>query len=482
VDEHNDPLESALLPLRSPAQPHTWASTEEVKRRATARRRRRLAALSGGTTVLLATVLVVALVSAGGGRGPVLPSDSGAIQRLAGPVGSYQLVADVKLNEMLGTRDTQAEVALAEQSFALRLTQLELAGSSGGNVLLSPMSAHVDLSMLELGTAGATAHEVAAALQSSGLSPAGQAAAWNGLVQRLLAGESAGELHLANSIWLRQGLFVEPRFLRREAETFGNDTYQVNFDASSAEQAINAWVSQQTAGRIKELYAPHQLSTFTEVVLANALHFHAAWQKGLLAEAAIDNEPFYLASGGSVSVPMIVDSGAVLPVEETSTYDAVQLPYTNGRYAALLLEPTQGSVASLLAELTAGRLASITGALRSDVVNFAMPKLALSVNHSLEAPLSAMGMAETFYSADFSPMLGAVGAVNQAVGGVQQAATLDVNQWGTDAAAATGVSVIPTLARQSTTIAFNHPYVFLLRDTKTGVILFSSVVNNPANA
>jgi len=481
VDDHNDPLDTAFQSLRNPPRPHTWASAEDLQRRAASRKRRRLAAGSGGTSVLLAAVLVISLVIAGD-RGRGLPGTSGAIQRVAGPAGSYQLVADVKLNETRGTARSEAEVALAEETFALRLTQLELAGSSGGNVLLSPMSAHIDLSMLELGAGGATAHEVAAALQTSGLSPIGQAAAWNGVLQSLIGGESAGELNLANSIWVRLGLQVEASFLREEAETFGNQTYQADFETNEAEQAINAWVSQETAGRIKQLYKPGQLSKTTEVVLANALHFHAAWQKGLLADASVADEPFYLSSGGSVSVPMVVDSEATLLIDQAPGYDAVQLPYTNGRYAALLLEPTRGSVSSLLQALTAAGLSSIIGSLRSLPVDFSMPKLALSANQSLEVPLSAMGMAQTFYSADFAPMLGPLGAVNQAVGGVQQAVTLDVNRWGTDAAAATGISVIPTLVRREATIAFDHPYLFLLRDTKTGTILFSSVVNNPAGA
>jgi serpin B len=108
-----------------------------------------------------------------------------------------------------------------------------------------------------------------------------------------------------------------------------------------------------------------------------------------------------------------------------------------------------------------------------------MPELKLSTLEKLKGPLSAMGMGQAFEAADFSPMLGF--RPNQAVGGVQQAATLDVNRWGTDAAAATGASAISTAARRvSFTIDFNHPYLFLIRDTKTGTILFSSVVNNPA--
>jgi serpin B len=163
----------------------------------------------------------------------------------------------------------------------------------------------------------------------------------------------------------------------------------------------------------------------------------------------------------------------------TPAYDAVQIPYTNGRFAALLVEPTAGSMTSFLRTLSATSLAAITTSLRDKSVALSMPELELAAREMLDGPLSAMGMARAFEEADFSPMLGS--SPNQAIGHVQQAATLDVNRWGTDAAAATGVSVISTATRRSDfTISFNHPYLFLIRDTKTGTILFSSVVNNPA--
>jgi serpin B len=435
--------------------------------------------VSGGSSVVLVALLVIGLVSfKGNSHSP--PSASGAIQTVVGPDGSTHLVANVKTNALVGTRQTEATVALAEERFALRLTRLELAENAGSNVLLSPLSAHLDLSMLELGSAGATAREVAAALQSSGLSPAAQAAAWNGLVQSILAGESASEVHVANSVWVQQGLHLEPGFLRQAAETFGNDTYQVDFAASSAAGAINAWVAQQTAGRIKKLYGPTDLSAATEVVLANALHFHAAWQQDLFSDALVNKAPFYPAAGASVAVPTIAAQSEV-PFDQAPAYNAVQLPYTNGRFAALLIEPTTGSMGTFLSALDAARLSSIVGSLASGEINLSMPELNVSSLGSLDRPLSSMGMAQAFDSADFSPMLGAAGAINQEVGGVKQAVTLDVNQWGTDAAAATGVSAVGTAARVvSATIAFNHPYLFLIRDVKTGTILFSSVVDNPA--
>ena len=216
-------------------------------------------------------------------------------------------------------------------------------------------------------------------------------------------------------------------------------------------------------------------------MLANALHFHATWTKGLFAEALKSVAPFSPPAGPKVSVPMIVESQSTFDVAVTREYSAVQLPYTTGRYAALLVEPSAGTMGAFLASLTPAGLENIAAGIKPEVVNFSMPDLTLSSRPLLNSPLSALGMGPVFDNADFSPMLGPAGATNQALALVQQAAALKVNQWGTDAAAATGSVAIPTDLRSVWgTISFNHPYLFLIRDLKTGTILFSSVVNNPA--
>jgi serpin B len=478
--EPPDWLQSALRPLGTPTRPHHWATVEELQRRGRRRRQERIALLSGATSVILVVALLAATgVFNGRGRPPAANTPlSAGIRLVSLPFGATRLVAEVSRRPSASSATVDA-VTADEEAFALQLTKLELAANPSGNVLLSPMSADIDLSMLELGSAGATTQQIAAALHTSGISAARQAAAWEVLTGSMLAGESTGELHVANSIWVQQRLHVEASFLRQVAAAFGNQTYQVNFASNSATQAINAWVDAQTAGRIKRLFQPGQLDPMTEVVLANALHFHAAWRSPLLRDAVTVEAPFHPASGGSISVPTIEDSQDSLAFAQTSSYQAVEIPYSNGRFAALLVEPETGSVSSLLESLDGSGLSPVVSALKTGPVDLSMPKLTLSVDHSLARPLEAMGMAPAFVSADFAPMLGPGGATNQAIGLVQQAATLHVNEWGTDAAAATGISVIPTDARAATPMDFDHPYVFLIRDAKTGAILFSSVVNDP---
>ena len=346
------------------------------------------------------------------------------------------------------------------------------------------MSADLALAMVELGSAGATQRQIATTLQSTGLSATIQAAAIHELVDQFTSGGSAGELKVANSLWVQLGLRVEAPYLRQVAEAFGNQTYQVNFASSTATQAINAWVSQETAGHIRQLFGPGDLPLDADLVIANALRFHAAWQRGLLNTAALIPEPFFEATGAKVSVPMLVEPRSVLAYSKTNAYNAVQLPYTNGRFAALLVEPKSGSVGTFLQTLRPGTLSKIADSVRLGHVILTMPSLTLSTRESLNEPLSDMGLAGLFQSADLSPMLGAANGAQQ-LALVEQAASLRVNDWGTEAAAATGAVFVPFSfggGASSPSIVFNHPYLFLIRDTTTGAILFSAVVNDPNGA
>lgn len=483
MSKNTDWLDTALEPLRNLPPSHTWPSAKDIGRRAALRhRRRRVGLASSGTALGLAAALLIAFVAVprtGPQRNERTPVSLSGIRSVAGPDGSIQLLASAR---KLSAADPHSVSVLAnsEQAFALDLTRRELSASSGSNVLVSPVSADVDLSMLELGASGQTEQQIAAALRSTSLSSGENAAAWKTLVSSELTGESPGELTLANSLWIKQLLQVEPAFLHGEAAAFGDETYQVNFALPSATNAINAWVDHATAGHISELFTPGELMPTTDVVLASALHLHAAWANP--HQFTSSNGSFVTAGGQSLSVPTLTASDDRLDFAVSPSYQAVQLPYTNGRFAALIIEPTSGTMTSWLSSLTPNDLSTVVGGLSGGKVNLSMPALDLSGRVLLNTALSAMGMASAFQSADLTPMLGATLGSRVAVAQVQQADTLQVNRWGTDAAAATGTSIVPTSASAVHIIDIDHPYLFLIRDTKSGAILLSSVVNNPAAA
>ena len=439
-------------------------------------------AASGGTSLLLVLGLVIGLVASS--SSPRLPNPLGttAIPYVPAGDGSLQLVADVSRANPNAT--PQAVTRLAAQR---RPSASTSCGSSW-----PPRPTRTCSSRRSVPTSTFPCSSSVRPDRRRSRSPRRSRPQACRPTPRLRRGTASARScwrprppvssDFANSLWVAGRLHVEAGFVEAAARSFGDDTYQTNFQTADATNAINAWIARETAGRIQRLLQPGQLEADTEVVLANAVHFHAAWAHKLFSAATVANEPFHLTAGGTVSVPSLVDSEDQFAFAVTHGYDAVQIPYSNGRYAALLVEPTGQSMASLLADISPGQLQSLTAGMQYGYLSLTMPELKLSSDTSLIAPLAKMGMAPAFVNADFSRMLGAFGASNQAVGVVQQAVTLNVNQWGTDAAAGTVVSVIPADAHSSTAIAFNHPYLFLIRDTKTGTLLFLSVVNNPAGA
>jgi serpin B len=453
--------------------------TETGANRSKAAKRRFVVGGSALAAAAVAGAVAVALAVLPGGPHP----GPGGITRVDAQGGAVQLVSSAAPLSDAANPAGAAAVAAAEQRFALALTEEAYAKGTGPNPLVSPMSAAVDLAMLELGSGPSTAGQLAATLRSTGLSPAVQAEGWASIVRSMTAAAAPGELQMADSLWLERHLAVQPAFLDALARTFGNQTYQVDFRTLSATAAINSWVDRATAGRIPQLFSPGDLPQATELVLANALHFHGSWADGAasaLAEATVEPRPFETAAGTPVPVPTVVARGAGLDYAVTAGWTAAELPYQGGRLAALLVEPPAGTMPAFLSSLASTGLGRVLASLTHGTADFSMPELRLSQKGSLDPVLSAMGLAPAYQEADFSPMLGVAGRTGQAIGTVHQAVTLDVNRYGTDAAAATGVAVVGSAVLAAPSVAFDHPYLFLIRDTVTGTVLFSCVVQDPA--
>jgi serpin B len=471
MNDNSDWLETAFKSQQRPITVHTWPTAGEIRHRANLRHTRwRVGAVSGGLVAVVAAALLVTFVMIPAASPPPGP----VIRQAAGPDGSVRLLASIPRTQAVNSQ-ALSELSSSEQAFALDLTRAEVSNSPGSNVLLSPMSADIDLSMLDLGAMGQTQHQIKTTLQSYGLSADENAAAWRALVSSELADEPSGKLTLGNSLWVSQQAHVEPAFLRAEAASFGNDTYQVDFASTSATKAINAWVEQVTDRRITELFATGELSPKTAVVLANALHLHSGWAAS--GQFTTKQLQFVTAAGPSVSVPSLTANDDQLDAAITPSYEAVQIPLRGGRLAALAIEPT-GSIGAWLDGLTPRDLVAVVGSLSMRTVDLSMPTLDLSSRPLLNTALSAMGMATTFEVANLSPMLGNPAGRRAALTKVQQSDTLQLNSGGIDAAASTGTSAFTSLV--GTSIDIDHPYLLLVRDMKSGAILFSSVVNDPS--
>jgi serpin B len=343
------------------------------------------------------------------------------------------------------------------------------------------LSAAVALAMLELGARGATQAEVAHALQAPAVPAPMLASAWAEL-EAELRGAGSQPLQLANSVWLQRGVTFAPSYLAGLARTFGDDAYAADFAGHNgpATAAVNQWVAQHTGGSIRQLFPPGSLDRATILVLANALDFTALWAKGV--DMSDTTEPFAAEDGSRTSVPALHHdpSGTALRAAVKAGYEAVEIPYQGGRYEAVVVQPPAGTIDTFVDDLDPAELDRILASLQTGPVALTLPALDVQADRSLDTVLAGMGMPDLFRpGADLS------GISPQAdhIGVVQQADRLVVNKDGTHFAAATGIGAVATSARvapEPLTVTIDRPYVFLIRDDLTGLILADTVIDDPA--
>jgi serpin B len=241
-------------------------------------------------------------------------------------------------------------------------------------------------------------------------------------------------------------------------------------------------VAQETHDRIQNLLAPGSIEDRTRLVLANAIYFKAAWAKPY-QKSQTSAQPFHLSTTEQVQVPLMHQTEDV-NYTENADFQAVEVPYRGNKLSMVILLPRQVDACGQLEKrLTPALLASWLAELKRQQVEIFFPRFKLESSLNLKAPLSRLGMPIAFndIAADFSGM---DGTRSLHISDVFHKAWGEVNEEGTEAAAATGVVMIPTSLRlPAPTPVFraDHPFVFLIRHTGSGSVLFLGRLANPAS-
>ncbi|WP_437923054.1 serpin family protein [Sorangium sp. So ce291] len=285
-------------------------------------------------------------------------------------------------------------------------------------------------------------------------------------------------LHTANAIWSQIGLPIEPPFLKVLGENYGAPVHLADFnDPAETEGLINAWVNHETDGKIPELLAGN-VSPDTQLVLVNAISFDAAWSKPF-EEAATKPGPFRRGDDTSVTAEMMHG-------EQDTRYgvgdgwEAVELPYAGTPVSMFVVMPAEGTADAFQESLDGAGLEAIVASMENRSVDITMPKFSFSSSATLRQALEGLGMEVAFGpGADFSGILSG-GDVQ--IQDVIHKAFIDVDEAGTEAAAATAV-VMSTGSGGSepaeAPLVLDHPFFFFIRDVPTGALLFAGRVNDP---
>ncbi len=377
------------------------------------------------------------------------------------------------------------KVAGANNAFGVALYR-EFAKEEKGNLVFSPFSLSSALALTASGARGETERELWRALhldlprETVALGYAGMAQAFRRAVREDLA-----ELTVANSLWPRQGCSLRPDFLTAARDQFAAEVLPLDYARpDAAADQINAWIKTKTAGLISDVISPVALTPQTRLTLCNAVHFKATWAQDF-AEEKTKPAAFTLLDRQRIQVPMMRQT-AWFPVAKAAGCRLLRLPYAGGFEMVVVLPRRTAGLAELERTLSAEKLAEWLGAIDSattDYLALELPKFKTSAQPDCMKALKQNGVTAAFdrNAADFSGISSDPGL---AVGEVLQKSVIDVNEQGTEAVAEGYVVCLalgggePKLPTPKP-FKVDHPFLFLIRETRTGAILFMGRIIDP---
>jgi serpin B len=349
-----------------------------------------------------------------------------------------------------------------------------------GNLFLSPYSLSTALAMTYAGARGETTEQMVKVLHFD-ITPDRLHPAFEALIRQVNGGKGRSyRLSVANALWGQEGDPFLPEFLRLLADRYGAGLRRVDFRSTEqARRTINAWVEEQTGGKIKDLLKPPDLGRDTSLVLTNAIYFKGDWASPF-PKGATRDETFTVTGDEQVPVPMMHRAGHFNYLD-SGGFQALELPYAGDALSIVVLLPKRvDGLTEFEGGLSAKGLADWLAGLRPRRVDVALPRFRIEARFELKRVLSAMGMPVAFGGdADFS---GINGKRDLFISAVIHQAFVDGNEEGTEAAAATAVVMgRAAAARPEPIVSFraDHPFVFLIRDICTESILFLGRVTSP---
>jgi serpin B len=378
-------------------------------------------------------------------------------------------------------KPSDTAVVRGDNQFAVDLYAQLDRGQEGKNLFFSPTSISLALAMTAAGARGPTQAEMATALHLD--ADLAQAHAhYHQLLEKwnAVGRQRAYQLRAANRLWGQKGHAIRPEFLALTRQQYGAEMQLVDFaQAAAASREINRWVEEQTNDKIKDLIPPGSLDALTRLVLTNAVYFKGDWVHPF-DKRNTQEEDFSISAQEKVKAPLMNEQ-TKLGYAEEEAFQAVELPYAGRELSMVVLLPKKvDGLPELEKAITVDKLAALVAKFRVREVITHLPKFKLATSFGLNTTLEAMGMKRAFSGqADFS----GISTEPLYISAVLHKAFVDVNEEGTEAAAATGVMVRAMAARPTEpTPVFraDHPFLFLIRDTKTGSILFMGRLNNPS--
>ncbi|MCP4578818.1 MAG: serpin family protein [Deltaproteobacteria bacterium] len=372
---------------------------------------------------------------------------------------------------------------LVQDNSAFALDLFHKLRTSEGNLFFSSYSISTALAMTYAGARNNTEKEMAKALRFS----PDQKRLHAGFAElearfNLLNDADNITLNIANSLWPQEGYSLLPEYLLLIKKSYGVSISPVDYKGASEEARtiINAWVEDKTHEKIKDIIQPGILDALTRLVLVNAIYFKGNWA-GQFKPEQTKIAPFFVSSEESVQHPLMSQKQK-FRYAKLESLRILELPYVGNELSMIVLLPKEADdLKELESRLSVENLNQWRGRLKKREVMVFLPKFKMTSKFRLDKTLVSMGMVDAFsdIKADFSGMDGR--SAGFFIGAVLHKAFVDVNEEGTEAAAATAVVMRRTsISAPPPTFRADHPFVFLIQDNRTESILFMGRVTDPS--
>jgi len=400
-----------------------------------------------------------------------------------------------------------AAVTSCNNQFALDLYAKLRKGE--GNLFFSPSSISVALAGLLAGARGRTASQLAEALHLTSHHESLHAAfaQWTGELTTA-SGHYGNTLLVANALWAQKGYALSREFVDILIKNYGCELEHVDFRApQQAASLINDWVARKTEHKITRIISPGDVGPLTRLVLANAIYFKNKWDSPFERHRTHD-APFTIEDGSSpgrtVQVPLMTQEGE-FKYSEGDTFQAVEFPYLGHSFSMTIFLAKKGNTVGRVVRDVLKRGHERDGQSAPDglaafersftfenferwrprsyhkKVKVFLPRFTMDCRSGLTGALRTLGVTDVFSEGE-ADLSGVNGRTDLFVGNIAHGARVEVNEEGTEAAAYTRAMIPLGRGREPKSVIFraDHPFLFLIRDTKSGGILFMGRVSDPS--
>lgn len=404
------------------------------------------------------------------------------------PTGTESEITSTLERELNPNVDSQQWQTLAADNSEFALAFYDLIRSENDNLIFSPFSLSLALTMTLAGAETSTHQAMVEALHLS-LDENQIHPAFNALLLAIESSqktqteseESGFQLNIANSIWGQSGFGFKQAFLDTLALNYGAGINTVNFieDPESARLSINDWVENETAEKIQDLIPPDAITPLTRLVLANAIYFKGSWFFPF-DQNATQPGAFFPLDGKELNTDMMKLFDEQLLYLEEDTFQAVRLPYLSTDFAMTLIVPNSGTFKAVENDMTVPFITNLSEKMGSERIHLEMPKFDFETTINANDVLKTMGM-EIAFDPNLSDFTGIADVDDLHITDVVHKATITVDEEGTEAAAATAVIVgIESMPMgDPISLVIDRPFIFIIQHVPSGSILFMGRVLQP---